>query len=143
MATSAFYGLAAAAGTRNGLHEMKNDGVMIFTLHERVTFGELRTIIAEALKLSAPETALMQRVEAGDYHMLPVDQVTDPKELDVLETLVMKGMLRRLLAKPGSEKLFPERWVVTSGGSHSLGTFGNPDDDISNYYNKSRRRGRK
>ncbi len=62
--------------------------------------------------------SLLQRVDDGPYHMLPVDEL-EGDELNAAETLVMRGLLRRL---PASAR-FPERFVVTAGGSHKTGTF--------------------
>ena len=63
---------------------------------------------------------LLLKIDNGPYHALPVTELSDEDgELDVADALVGKGWLRRVPAS----KRFPEHFVLTSLGSHAIGTF--------------------
>ncbi len=61
---------------------------------------------------------LLQKIDNGPYHSMPVDELS-PDELEAAEVLAMNRMLRRMPA----DRRFPERFVLTSTGSHKTGTF--------------------
>lgn len=78
----------------------------------------IRSILLEDLAPTSNGMVVLKNVEAGDYHMLPSDYMSDA-DRDQADRLVRRGLLRWL---PANER-FPARYVVTSGGSHALGTF--------------------
>ena len=75
-------------------------------------------ILLEDLDPFGGAMALLRKADTSDYHMLPLDSLTD-QERDQADRLAARGLLRRL---PASSR-FPDRYAVTSGGSHALGTF--------------------
>jgi hypothetical protein len=70
------------------------------------------------MDVGAGAKMVLQKIDAGPYHMLPVDEL-DPRELDMAEMLAMRGLVKRL---PANAR-FPERFVLSAGGSHATGTF--------------------
>jgi len=64
------------------------------------------------------EESVMLRIEKSPYHFLPFDDVK-VNERPVIKALMAKGLVR--LMEPTGR--FPERFVVTSKGSHALRTF--------------------
>lgn len=61
---------------------------------------------------------LLTTVDEGPYHMMPVEDLND-ETVEALEKLTLRGLVRRL---PANSRL-PDRFVVTSAGSHVMGTF--------------------
>lgn len=78
----------------------------------------VRAILAEEIRLGPTVKALLQRVDDGPYHMLPVDEFS-PDEMQMLDVAVRAGLVKRL---PANAR-FPERFVLSGGGSHATGTF--------------------
>lgn len=98
------------------------------------------------------EEQLMLKINRGDGGALPVDMLS-PDEIEVAETLVMRGLLKHVPAghgvstqggtmgqrgdhmavtggrnaatpvDPSVAHRYPERYVVTAGGSHATDTF--------------------
>jgi len=62
--------------------------------------------------------ALLQKVDDGPYHSMPVDELS-ADELAMLDVAARSGLVRRM---PANAR-FPERFVLTGGGSHETGTF--------------------
>ncbi len=75
-------------------------------------------ILIEDLDPFGPAIGLLKRVDAGDYHMLPLDDLGD-HEAAQADRLISRGLLRHVRA----DRRFPDRLVVTGAGSHALGTF--------------------
>lgn len=61
---------------------------------------------------------VLLRIEKSDYHFLPFDEVK-PNERVIIKDLMREGLVK-LLEPKGK---FPERFVVTTKGSHALRTF--------------------
>jgi hypothetical protein len=78
----------------------------------------VRTVLDEELEPRASAKQILQMIDNGPYHSMPVDELT-PDELEAAETLAMRGQLRRMPA----DRRFPERFVLTAGGSHATDTF--------------------
>lgn len=88
-------------------------------MNERELRAYVRSILTEDVGVQAdPTVALLQKIDDGPYHMTPVDALEDD-ELDAADKLVSRGYLKFL---PASGR-FPDRLVVTGGGSHKTGTF--------------------
>lgn len=96
----------------------------------------VRAVLSERQDANSVAKSVLQKIDDGPYHMLPVDELDD-LELDVAETLVMKGLVKRLPAN----RRFPERFVLTAGGSHATGTF--DMDTLSQERSRSRRPNRR
>jgi hypothetical protein len=60
----------------------------------------------------------LQMIDDGPYHSMPVAELT-PEEVEAAEKLVMRNLLRRM---PANGRM-PERFVLTSSGSHGTDTF--------------------
>ena len=75
-------------------------------------------ILLEDLDPFGPAMTFLKKVDASDYHMVPMDSLTDNEVLSA-ERLVSQRLLRPMPA----DARFPDRYVVTSGGSHALQTF--------------------
>lgn len=78
----------------------------------------VRAVLTEKFDLGAGAKMVLQKIDDGPYHMLPVDELDD-RELDMAEMLAMRGLVKRL---PANAR-FPERFVLSAGGSHATGTF--------------------
>lgn len=87
-------------------------------MDERKLRGLIRVILEHAGASPYFLKQVLQKVDDGPYHMLPADELEDD-ELSAAEALVMRGRLKRL---PATER-FPERFVLSSAGSHETGTF--------------------
>lgn len=78
---------------------------------------------------SAPSEAwrpyVLALVEAGPAHSLAVAELVG-KRREVAESLALSGLLKRMPARGR----WPDRYVVTSQGSHSLGSFRSADPDF-------------
>jgi hypothetical protein len=74
--------------------------------------------LLEALDPKSQAVAMLMKVDAGDFHMLPIDKMSEAEKADA-ERLVAHKMLKKLSANAK----FPERYVLTANGSHALGTF--------------------
>lgn len=86
----------------------------------------VRQAIAEAVKrLSKAELDLVMKVDSTQYHYLPTSMV-DPEDEDALDALEAKGMVRRMPPKGR----YPDRYVVTSLGSHASGMFDQSHLDV-------------
>jgi hypothetical protein len=97
----------------------------------------VRAIISERADIGAGAKMVLQKIDDGPYHMLPVDEL-DARELDMAEMLAMRGLVKRL---PANAR-FPERFVLSSGGSHATGTFdGDTLHDERGQIYKARRQG--
>lgn len=68
--------------------------------------------------LSKEEMDLLLRVNATPGHYIASDEVS-PEDEEVASELMKKYLLRLMPARGR----WPERYVVTSGGSHAVGTF--------------------
>ena len=87
-------------------------------MDEQVLRKYVRTILEGAMSESMTDKQLLQKVDNGPFHSMPIDELS-PEEVEAAETLTMRGLLRRM---PATNR-FPERFVLTAGGSHATGTF--------------------
>ncbi len=88
---------------------------------ELAAHAALRPVAAPVAPPPEP-LEVLRSVEAGRAHSLAVADIPS-RALPVAARLEAKGLLRRMPAR-GS---WPDRFVVTSGGSHELGTFRSDD----------------
>lgn len=79
----------------------------------------VRQALVEAVKrLDKQEHELVMRIDSMPYHYMPTSMV-DPEDEDLLDSLESKGAVRRMPPKGR----YPDRYVVTSLGSHASGMF--------------------
>lgn len=86
----------------------------------------VRGILIERSEIGPAVKALLQRIDDGPYHMMPVDEFT-VDELRMLAVAQRAGLIKHL---PASAR-FPERFVLSSGGSHATDTF-----DMNTYHDE-------
>jgi len=87
-------------------------------MDEQKLRGYVRLVLERSMISPSDEKQLLQAIDDGPYHSMPVDQL-GPDELEAAEALATKGLLRRMPA----DRRMPERFVLTGGGSHKTGTF--------------------
>lgn len=87
-------------------------------MNENVLREAVRFILCEKEDLSFVQRTVLQKIDNGPYHMMPIDELDD-LELNVADELVMRGLVKFL---PASAR-FPERLVLSTNGSHALDTF--------------------
>ncbi len=120
-------------------------------MNEQTLRKYVRLVLERAMGATT-EDQVMLKINKGPGGSMPVDQLS-PDEVEAAETLVMRGMLRRVPAghgvstqggtmgrrgdhmavtggrnapspvDPPIAHRYPERYVVTSGGSHGVNTF--------------------
>lgn len=78
----------------------------------------VRSILLERYDADLSTKRLLQKIDDGPYHMLPVDEL-ESHELEAAEVLAMRGLVKRLPAN----RRFPERFVVEPTGNHVKGDF--------------------
>lgn len=106
-------------------------------MNEKDLRAFVRAVLTERMDVGPGAKMVLQKVDDGPYHMLPVDEL-DARELDMAEMLVMRGLLKRL---PANAR-FPERFVQSSAGSHAAGSFDMDKlHDERGDINRARRRG--
>ena len=79
---------------------------------------------SEKYRLFPAEKNLLMSIDNSDYHHLNADAV-NLTDRYLLPGLIAKGMIKKL----PPNKMFPERYVVTTTGSYALGVF-----DFSDMY---------
>jgi len=120
-------------------------------MNEQALRKFVRLVLERAMS-PVSEKEVLLKINRGPGGSIPVDQLS-PEEVEAAETLVMRGMLRRVPAghgvstqdgqkgfygdhmavtggrnvstpvDPKNAHRYPERYVVTSGGSHGTDTF--------------------
>jgi len=88
---------------------------------EKLLREAVRAALIERLSdsIEPDDKELLLKIDNSPYHMLPIDELESDDEIDAVDRLAQMGLVRLMPA----DARFPERVVLTSGGSHATGTF--------------------
>ena len=104
--------------TVTGLQRHQSELVVSMFMDERALRKLVRLVLEDVTRSSVTTKQFLQMVDNGPFHSMDVSKMT-PEEVETAEVLCMRGLLRRMRANGH----LPERFVLTSGGSHTTDTF--------------------